>query len=452
MRTSTLASILALSLTGSLLAQSSRNMTLLSKIPHSPCTTGDVWALDNNHMLIARRGQGFAVVDATNPRNPITKNILPPGYPAPGRNYGVGDIKSDGRYIYASDEYRGGVHIYDAKVPMNPQYLTTLTSVSSVHNMWVDGKNNTLYTNRGYIVDITNKSAPSIIGTVPIGSAHDVIVLDQIAYYSAWSSGISIWDVKNPRQPKVLARHSYSGSRTHNMWPTEDRKHLYTTDETANGHLRIFDISNYSNIRQVGSWKTGPSSGTVHNVQIRSNLAFVSYYKEGLRVLDIRNPTRPIEVAHYDTYVPTSNGCFGGIYAGCWGVYPWTLGKVFVSDLDSGGYILNLDLVPSTFTAKSVTVPPGGTVELDMAYQNNSGTALSGFGVVIANALNNRPLVHILHNDLRTFSIGQKLSKKIRIPVPGNFPRNWTVDFTAYSGTFNPLIVSTQTPLRITVR
>ena len=55
MRTSTLASILALSLTGSLLAQSSRNMTLLSKIPHSPCTTGDVWALDNNHMLIARR-------------------------------------------------------------------------------------------------------------------------------------------------------------------------------------------------------------------------------------------------------------------------------------------------------------------------------------------------------------------------------------------------------------
>ena len=67
MRTSILASIIALTLTSSLLAQNSRNMTLLSKIPHSPCTTGDVWALDDNHMLIARRGQGFAIVDATNP-------------------------------------------------------------------------------------------------------------------------------------------------------------------------------------------------------------------------------------------------------------------------------------------------------------------------------------------------------------------------------------------------
>ena len=60
---------------------------------------------------------------------------------------------------------------------------------------------------------------------------------------------------------------------------------------------------------QVGTYKVGPASSVVHNVQVSGDLLFVSYYKEGLRVCSIADPVNPVEIAHYDTYAPTADGC-----------------------------------------------------------------------------------------------------------------------------------------------
>ena len=42
---------------------------------------------------------------------------------------------------------------------------------------------------------------------------------------------------------------------------------------------------------------------SVHNIYIRpgTNLAIISYYVDGTRVIDISDPENPIEVGYYDT-------------------------------------------------------------------------------------------------------------------------------------------------------
>jgi len=448
--------VLIIALTGTtLLGQSSRNMVLQSKIPFPPCTTGDVTAL-GNYMIIARRWAGFAVVDATDPENPIVNTITPPGYPASSGSYGVGDVQTDGRYIYATDEATGqGVFIYDTVPnPMQPTLVSTLssTSVFSCHNCWVDG--NYLYA-QANIIDVSDKSNPRFVGRLTFNYVHDVVVVGGICYLSAWNSGFEIYDVTNPRLPLRLGSRSYPNSTTHNSWPSTDGNYLFTTDEVpvggAGGFVRVWDISNKSNITQVATYKAGPKSSTVHNVYVAGDLLFVTYYKEGLRVVDIANPANPVEIAHYDTYLPTANGCFGGAYAGCWGAHPWDLTRVFVSDMDSGGYILRFNPIAQTFSARSTTVMPGQSIDLTFSYQNNAPATLGAFGVAILSSINASPVLFPLLAEYQTLAPAQSLTHQFTIPIPLGLPTPLTIGFTGYTGTANQLIVSEQRTVTVTV-
>lgn len=443
---------LALSETAAV-GQTARNLSLQARLPRTACTTGDVWAI-GDYMLLARRSQGFEVVDARDPKNIKTKLVRPPGYPQSVRSYGVGDIKADDRYIYATNEGTsvGGVFVYDARDPMNPRYVGVVGSGhGTVHNCWIDPRRKLLYTNRGWVYDVTNPAAPRTVSRPVTRFCHDVMAAGNRAYYSLWYGGFAIYDMTSPSRPRLLASHSYSGARTHNAWPTEDGKFLYTTDEKADGFVRIWDISNLSAIRQVGTWRTGARGESVHNVQVAGDLLFVTYYKSGLRVLSIKDPARPVEIAFFDDYPGTGPGCFGGPYAGTWGVYPWHFFQIFVSDLDKGGYVLRLDAVPGTFTAKSTTVRPGQILEMDLGYRNATNTSLGGFGVVVFSAINNQPLLVEVLSSLTRLAPAQVVGKKIRLPVPPGIPA-LTVDFTAYTGTFDPILVSSRIPLRVNVR
>jgi len=344
------------------------------------------------------------------------------------------------------------VFIFDAKDPMNPKYIATAGSGrGSVHNCWIDPKTKRLYTNNADIFDVSNPANPTLLTHLSIGFTHDVIVLDNRAYYSLWRSGLGIYDVTNPTAVKQLARHTWSGTYCHNMWPSEDRKTLYTTDETSNGHVLIWDISQLPTVKQVGSYQIGQAGGTVHNVYVHGDLLYVTYYKEGIRALSIKNPHKPVEIAYYDTYPTTANGCFGGIYAGCWGAHPWNLDKVFVSDLDSGGYILRLTAVPNTFTAKATTIKPGNTLEMDMTYNNAATTPLNGFGFAWLTAVNSSPLLFSFLSEAKLLTASQSINHKLKIPIPSGLP-NMTLDFTSYSGTFQPLTLSETHKLTVQIK
>ena len=69
-------------------------------------------------------------------------------------------------------------------------------------------------------------------------------------------------------------------------------------------------------------------------------LVYISHYTSGLKILDVYDPSYPVEVAAYDTY---PNDDDDGFY-GCWGAYPFTSnGYVYASDMQYGLYILDFD-------------------------------------------------------------------------------------------------------------
>jgi hypothetical protein len=194
------------------------------------------------------------------------------------------------------------------------------------------------------------------------------------AYVAYWDVGAVILDISNPSDVHMLGRTAYpadSEGDTHSAMPNGDSSVLVTTDEDfspgelvaagepkepgdAWGFARIWDTSDPTNPVHLSDFATPHSltnntSGfySAHNPQIRGNTLYLSWYSDGLRVVDISNPARPREVAFYrpkPTLDPT--GVFASFGPGgahpipfVWGVYP-NGGKIYLSDINFGLYIV----------------------------------------------------------------------------------------------------------------
>jgi hypothetical protein len=181
------------------------------------------------------------------------------------------------------------------------------------------------------------KNADALAGA-PL-QAHDCYVKGNRLYVAMINGGFAVVDISDKTNPETLALVSYPDALSHSMWGSDDGKYLFTTDELLGGHLRIWNVSRPSQIYQVGSFRTGDDR-MIHNVYVRGALAYLSYYTDGLRVLDISDVRDPVEIAFYDTYA----GPLGGYFAGAWGaVSSATDGAVFVSDMTRGLLVINVD-------------------------------------------------------------------------------------------------------------
>ena len=117
------------------------------------------------------------------------------------------------------------------------------------------------------------------------------------------------------------------------------------------GGLRIWEIGDLGNPRQIGTYHTENSAGfpppsnglyTIHNPEASGDLAFLSWYTDGLRVVDLRDPAAPRELA---SFVPpaVANPQRVAFPDGpmVWGVH-LAGDLILISDVNSGLYILRL--------------------------------------------------------------------------------------------------------------
>lgn len=114
------------------------------------------------------------------------------------------------------------------------------------------------------------------------------------------------------------------------------------------GFLRIFDISDPTRPQQISSFATentrrcpAPDSGwyTIHNPFVIGDTAYIAWYSDGVRVLDIADPTNPREIGFF---VPPDRTDGRGPRGGkslVWGVYVQN-DLIFISDINTGLYIL----------------------------------------------------------------------------------------------------------------
>src|SRR5262249_42330323 len=135
---------------------------------------------------------------------------------------------------------------------------------------------------------------------------------------SELASGFSVVDVTDPANPRVLANRRYPGNFTHNAWLTDDSRYLLTTDEVSpGGSLRVWDWKDLDNIVQIGEYTAHPEA-TLHNIYGGGDFAVAAHYCEGLRVIDMTDPTLPVEAGYFDTQPELVTG-----FCGAWGAYPY---------------------------------------------------------------------------------------------------------------------------------
>ena len=254
------------------------------------------------------------------------------------------DIKTYRHYAYVVSENTGtnaGLMVIDLQgLPNSVEFIGSFpidgaAGVQS-HNISIDTAKGFAYlegnsSNYVTIFDLSNPESPQFVNGFNDNSIHDLYARNDTVYLAEGKSPyFSIWDLTEKNNPvRLLRKQIPDPGYVHSIWPTDDGKYVVTTEEDCLKTVKIWDVSNYDSVFIAGEW-LGASS-LAHNAQVMGDLLFVSHYQSGVYVLDISDPSKPVEIANFDTYLPGNLPDFNG----CWGVYPYTSdGTIFTSDLE----------------------------------------------------------------------------------------------------------------------
>ncbi|HTM21572.1 MAG TPA: hypothetical protein VL172_13720, partial [Kofleriaceae bacterium] len=230
-----------------------------------------------------------------------------------------------------------------------------------VHTLFMDGTRAYIAnTGRGslQIFELADPTAPVFLGeyfhpgvATEGGFVHDLYVEDGRAYLAYWNLGLAIVDCQDPTAPVLVGTFDgYPRRKSHSVWVTSagGRRVAVHGDEDFGAHVRVVDVDDQgvAFLDVLSEFQTREAV-SVHNIMTVGELAFVTYYQDGLRVLDLADPTHPVEIAHYDTWDATtpSPDLFGrSFYEGAIGVdYDAATGLLHVVDTHRGLFLLRLD-------------------------------------------------------------------------------------------------------------
>lgn len=330
--------------------------------------TSDVWgyqAADATSYAIVGLLEGYSIIDiSTDPANPVEVDRFS------GALSIWRDMKTWGDYLYVVNETWGGLDIVDIADPTNARFVRSWRGFDTAHNLYID--------ERGYayifgsnladggvrILDLADPENPVEVGAWENRYIHDGYAEDGILYASIIysPSGLATIDVSDPSDPTEIGHTYYSGGSNHNAWLTVDGKYCLTTDEVTDGHVRVFDLEDMSSPEQVAEWESNEGR-IVHNVVVRGDYAYAAYYTDGLRIIDLEDPTQPTAAGIYDPRRGGSNSMEGN-----WGVYPFSpSGIISFTDMTRGLYTCRFpagEEVGSSMELDTPVVQPGGTVRL----------------------------------------------------------------------------------------
>ncbi|WP_423926861.1 LVIVD repeat-containing protein [Candidatus Palauibacter sp.] len=170
-------------------------------------------------------------------------------------------------------------------------------------------------------------------------------------FYGGGFGGYYIYDVSDLQNPELLTQIvQVSGIRSgHTFTPTPDGNFAIAETEYQYAPLRIFDLrpglsGEVPAIRSpIAAW-TANWKNLVHNHEVRWPLVFVSGYLDGLVVFNMMDPTNPMTVAHYDTYLGPPNADRTPVFNGTFGVDIRNEdGLIVVSDMTTGFWTFRME-------------------------------------------------------------------------------------------------------------
>lgn len=387
------------------LIQNSNPSAISSQIEAYSALWGYV-APDNKEYAILGAYDGTYFYRITNAGNQLVGFVATPAPNDFGNAWREMKVYSHYAYI-VSEASETGVQIVDLQyLPdsvhyvgkfVTPGHSSTHSVSQSDHFLYLNGANNSL--GHGTVVlDLTNPEVPVRRGIWNERYVHDCRVINDTMWSSNISDGyLTVIDASNKDSLRTITSwQTVPSPFTHNSAITRDRKYILTTDETLSppGRLKIWNIQDLNNVTFQTQWTPpGFSNSVVHNVEIYDTLAVIAHYSAGVRVLNISDPTNPVEIAWYDTY-PEHNLTS---YDGCWGVYKFPSGIIIASDRKHGLITLMPNLNPTpgipnaNFMAAPLTIEQGGSLtllDLSTGVPNSWQWTVSGNQTVTSNSQN----------------------------------------------------------------
>lgn len=356
------------------------NVSLRANLPFNNVLSNIGGYIDSsgNEYALVGTFTGLSIVDVTNPANPVVKfNIT-------GNNSDWREVKTWQNYAYVTTEgCCNGLQILNLgylpdSVPMKfyKGDGAINNQINTVHALHIEdgycylfGSN--LFNGAALILDLANPWNPTYTGHTPGTYIHDGYVRNNKLYGCHIYDGyFSVMDVTNKSNPLLITSQNTPSMFTHNAWLNDAGNVLFTTDEVSDSYLAAYDVSDLNNIIELDKIQTTPgSSSIIHNTHTLNDYEIISWYKDGIAIVDVSRPDNMIITGTYDTYPQGS----GNGYNGCWGVYPFLpSGNLVCSDIDNGLFVLTPTYVRGCYLEGIVT-------------DSVSGMPLNGVSIQILN-------------------------------------------------------------------
>jgi len=191
----------------------------------------------------------------------------------------------------------------------------------------------------------------------------------RLVFLSYWDSGFIRLNLDDPTDPVFEGRTVYPSNAdgdAHSAQWDEGRSLLFSADEDfcktsgagiekGFGYMRVYDFADPAHPVQIGAFKTPNASGTadpaagdysLHNNFLVGTYVYMSWYSDGVRVVDTSDPTHPVEVAYFvppagqNSVKPSMRGVLDN-QTQVWGVVvDAATGLIYASDMNTGLWIL----------------------------------------------------------------------------------------------------------------
>jgi hypothetical protein len=166
-----------------------------------------------------------------------------------------------------------------------------------------DGRHGYLTTigDRAYAIDLSDPANPVLTDSVVVDARtiNDLMTTEDGRFgvltregASSRKNGIVILSFEDPAHPKPIAE--FTETVTGGVHSTFIyRGYVYLTDD-ATGSMRVIDIRDPYHPHQVARWETprSPAGRTLHDIDVKDGLAYLSYWNDGLVILDVGNGIR----------------------------------------------------------------------------------------------------------------------------------------------------------------
>ncbi len=279
---------------------------------------------------------------------------------------GVAQIGDDGRFVAEKAgtytvTVQAGTQTADAMITVTPRRVTRgmevlgrLPITFRSAEIWVHPSGRCAYlttiADRVYAIDIQDPARPRIVDSMMVDAqlVNDVMTTENGEYgvfsregASDRRNGLQVFDAGDPCHPRVIAEYNETVTGgVHSSFVYRD--HVYLTDD-ATGSLRVIDIQDPRHPREVARWQTEQTEAGryVHDVAVADGLAYLSYWNDGLVILDVGNgikggsPANPVLVSQFKYNLNEEYARVDQLYGlGARGTHTaWRAGKyVFVGD------------------------------------------------------------------------------------------------------------------------